>query len=592
MTRETTDSYRSRRYDPLALLAGGRPRWILAPLLALLLSAAGRSLFALPPHGMEERRLNVRLRITGPPGSPGHPVPEKLSDLPALFAAASGQGHTIDGVIPFEPSARLWSDGAFKERYFALPDYAFDPPSQAQISFRPAGGWDFPEHTVVVKNFLLPLDLNEPAGSLRRIETRILLKHEGKWSGYTYEWNEAETDATLLPPPSKPRSFVLTGTDGRPFDYRWIYPGRSECLDCHTAAANRVLGINTPQMNHDYTYPVSGVTENQLIAFVHIGLFDGPLPAAPELLPRMPYVADPDAGLEARARGYLAANCSFCHRPGTEVDAQLDFRWEVETRDLNAINEKPLRGLFRGGGFAAGMRIIAPGRPAASMLLARMRTLDPLYRMPRLGSRRVDEMAVTVLREWIASLATPGPADLEALELPGSTPPEVLLTWTPVSSTAVRVDGYNVYRSASETDIGNRLNPSPLEETSYRDRLPAPGSYYYRVSTAGEWEESPPSAAVVVVAGAGRFLRGDCNGDGARDITDAVFLLHFILGDGGEPSCVEACDASQDAGRPDLADALHMLQVLFDAGPHPSLFPECETSSGDCAGSACPEDGS
>jgi hypothetical protein len=115
--------------------------------------------------------------------------------------------------------------------------------------------------------------------------------------------------------------------------------------------------------------------------------------------------------------------------------------------------------------------------------------------------------------------------------------------------------------------------------------------YYYRVSASGEWAESPPSAAVAVVAGAGRFLRGDCNADRTLDISDAVFTLLFLVGGGLEPSCPEACDTSDDAGRAlDLTDAIHTLRFLFTDGPPPGFFPDCETSLENFPASACPDD--
>ena len=64
---------------------------------------------------------------------------------------------------------------------------------------------------------------------------------------------------------------------------------------------------------------------------------------------------------------------------------------------------------------------------------------------------------------------------------------------------------------------------------------------------------SGPSAA---------FLRGDCNDDGAVDISDAVFSLgSLFLGD-GDPTCDDACDSNDD-GTVDISDAIATLGVLF-----------------------------
>jgi uncharacterized repeat protein (TIGR03806 family) len=340
--------------------------------------------------------IHVLRPSTQPPPST---FPQQLSDLPALLAAGSGQGHTVDGVYPYAPSAQLWSDGASKERYFALPDYAHPAPDYAQMSYRRSNGWDFPEGTVAVKNFLLSLDLRDPEGTRKRIETRLLVKKNGAWHGFTYEWNDGETDARLLAG-GKQRSFTIIDPSGQPFSYSWTYPTRGQCTQCHTAGSNFILGLNTAAMNHDFLYPASGVTDNQVRTLDWLRLFDPPLPAPPGLLPRMPDPSDVGAPLGDRARAYLAANCSMCHRPGGTAGTSLDFRWEVLNEELYAIGVNPSRGDLG----IAGAKIIKAGDPDASVLVARMATLAPVHRMPPLATTRVDDEAAALLRNWIATL--------------------------------------------------------------------------------------------------------------------------------------------------------------------------------------------
>ncbi len=58
------------------------------------------------------------------------------------------------------------------------------------------------------------------------------------------------------------------------------------------------------------------------------------------------------------------------------------------------------------------------------------------------------------------------------------------------------------------------------------------------------------------------FLRGDCNGDGGVDISDAIQTLGVLfLGQGTFP-CKDACDSNDD-GRIDISDAINTLGVLF-----------------------------
>ena len=72
-----------------------------------------------------------------------------------------------------------------------------------------------------------------------------------------------------------------------------------------------------------------------------------------------------------------------------------------------------------------------------------------------------------------------------------------------------------------------------------------------------------------------QFRRGDPNGDGDRNLTDAVFVLTHLFGGGDEPSCLKSADAN-DSGKVDITDAVHLLNFLFAGGPAPSApFTEC-----------------
>ncbi|MGE3163270.1 MAG: hypothetical protein AB7O52_00005 [Planctomycetota bacterium] len=62
------------------------------------------------------------------------------------------------------------------------------------------------------------------------------------------------------------------------------------------------------------------------------------------------------------------------------------------------------------------------------------------------------------------------------------------------------------------------------------------------------------------------FIRGDCNGDGTKNIADAVFTLSFLFPFGAPPtfSCEDACDANDD-GAINIADPIALLGSLFGA---------------------------
>jgi hypothetical protein len=69
-----------------------------------------------------------------------------------------------------------------------------------------------------------------------------------------------------------------------------------------------------------------------------------------------------------------------------------------------------------------------------------------------------------------------------------------------------------------------------------------------------------------IEARAAFFRRGDASGDGAVDISDAVFLLFHLFGQGIPPSCLDAADSNDD-GAVDLSDVMSLLAALFLDGP-------------------------
>jgi hypothetical protein len=157
------------------------------------------------------------------------------------------------------------------------------------------------------------------------------------------------------------------------------------------------LGLNTAQMNKDHDY--GGVIANQLATFEHLGLFTKPLPDRPERLPKLADHEDPSAPLDARARAYLQSNCSHCHRKWGGGNAEFQLLATLPLEETGALNARPGQGEFG----VQDARIIAPGDPARSLLLYRMRKLG-LGRMPHVASNVVDETAAKLIEEWIRQL--------------------------------------------------------------------------------------------------------------------------------------------------------------------------------------------
>lgn len=302
--------------------------------------------------------------------APANPIKPQLSQTGCADAANPTQ--PAAGLIPYAPSAAFWSDGAVKTRWMAVPN-------NTTISVAADGDWTFPNGTVLVKNF----ELN---GQL--IETRLFMRHTdtGNWGGYTYRWNDAHTDATLV------SGGVIADIGGQD----WIYPSEAQCLQCHTGAAGGSLGLETRQLNTNFTYASTGRTANQLTTLQAIGMFA----SAPSALTPYPDPFDTSQPIGDRARAYLHTNCAQCHRPGGGTPVNLDLRFSTAIASTNTCNVAPASGDLG----VAGATVIAPGDASRSVLYLRMSRRDA-NRMPPIGSNIVDTQGASLLQQWINGMA-------------------------------------------------------------------------------------------------------------------------------------------------------------------------------------------
>jgi uncharacterized repeat protein (TIGR03806 family) len=321
-----------------------------------------------------------------------------VSDVPQTISE-SGLFTNIDslvlapGLIPYSVNAPFWSDGAYKTRIIALPD-------TAKISFSQTGFWIFPGNAVIVKNFFLET-VEGDSQSRKIIETRFLVRHESEeqWDGFSYLWNDEETDATLLDS-SFTRSFSITDGDSV-YTQHYYYPSRSECNVCHTPAAGNVLGLRTAQINKNHLFTQSGnsIVDNQLRSYNKIRLFSSDIGEDYRAFPKLTDPSDDSAEITDRARSYLDANCANCHRPDGTGRSNMDMRYDIPLEAAHLVNEIPTLGDMG----LEGARRLVPGSADSSLIYLRM--LDTLeFRMPPIGSLLVDKAGVHLLKNWIDTL--------------------------------------------------------------------------------------------------------------------------------------------------------------------------------------------
>lgn len=294
----------------------------------------------------------------------------------------------IASFIPYDLNVSFWSDGASKSRWVSAP-------TEGKIGFAPEGEWIFPNGTVFVKHFDISTDERHPEIK-RRLETRLLVRDaSGSVYGVTYKWRADNSDADLLTTNLLEDVVIKTATGTR--KQTWYYPSRADCRTCHTDLAGGVLGVKTRQLNRDFTYP-DGVTENELLAWNHVGMFTSVFkPADVPSYAKLAAPNDSTRSLEDRARSYLDANCAQCHRPGGTV-AYFDARYDTPLQKQKLIEGQVLinQGIDNPWN-------IAPHDIWRSIIYMRMNTIDPI-KMPPLARQTIDTQGVALLRDWIQSL--------------------------------------------------------------------------------------------------------------------------------------------------------------------------------------------
>jgi hypothetical protein len=216
-------------------------------------------------------------------------------------------------------------------------------PAGAAIDKSDPDAWVFPVGTRAWKEFRRE----------GRVETRFIERlTDGSWRFASYVWNAEGTRALLAPDDGIASKGI---------------PSRADCLACHEGAPVPILGYSAVQLSKD--------------------AIAGPTPTTRAVL------------------GYLHGNCSHCHNdsalPALDLSLAQSAARPQESAARALITLVGRYGRYRGAD-SAETRRVRPGHADESMLLARLKSHDPLVRMPPIGVSVVDERAVTLIERWIA----------------------------------------------------------------------------------------------------------------------------------------------------------------------------------------------
>jgi hypothetical protein len=294
--------------------------------------------------------------------------PELLATLPDRLSATGlyadiTAGALAEDVYPFTPRFELWSDSADKRRWIYLPP-------GTTIDTREQDSWVFPAGTKLWKEFVRD-------GT--RVETRLLFKHGPEpeaWTPVAYLWDGDD-------------AWIATGGAANAAGTAHDVPSAAQCRGCHGGIRSGVLGFSAVQL------PVTGAAGGlDLATLASRGWLTAPPPD--NALPG-------DATAQA-ALGYLHANCGHCHnqdRPPRNgprcFDPERDFDFLLRTAELERLE-------FTATYRTAVGRVIDPGNGGGSSIVVRMRSRDPWWGMPALGTEDVDTEGVELVKRWIDSL--------------------------------------------------------------------------------------------------------------------------------------------------------------------------------------------
>lgn len=236
-------------------------------------------------------------------GDAGEPVDLACTGLYSDWASKT----VAPGNEPYQPGYVLWSDGALKSRWIALP------PGQ-QIDTSSMDTWTFPVGTRIWKEFSLVLP---DGGAPTRIETRLLWKQApGTWYRTTYRWSaDGQTSATEL----RSGETNVAGTT-------YEVPSSFECDECHNGRPDGVLGFEAVALS---AASATGLTMAQLVA-QNLVTTPPPLDGGSFTVP-----GDPTA---QAALGWLHMNCGVaCHNDTGGLASNSGFLTRLEVASLGSV---------------------------------------------------------------------------------------------------------------------------------------------------------------------------------------------------------------------------------------------------------------
>ena len=349
-------------------------------------------------QGERESLPPIVLPEHDPSGSTSNPAvlvyrnaPRKLSEY-GLFLGNGSSQEPSENVIPYDLNTTLFSDYAKKRRFIKIPE-------GTSIHFRASGVFEFPDGTVIAKTFSYPHDMTDLSQGETLLETRIELKQNSQWYGFSYVWNDEQTEATLALG-GRELNAEWIHTDGKKMQTKYQVPNANQCISCHSEKQQFVpIGPEAENLNRSFDFATG--THNQLEYMAERKMLTG-MPSLSDVH-TLPQFENRESGsVELRARAWLDVNCAHCHNPnGSARTSGLDLRREQTNPVKFGVWKVPVAAGHGSGGHDYD---IVPGNPDESILVHRLESEDPSIMMPNIARTLVPTEATKLIRDWIAGL--------------------------------------------------------------------------------------------------------------------------------------------------------------------------------------------
>ena len=313
---------------------------------------------------------------------------QKLSDY-SFFKGNLKELNPSEGVIEYSLNSPLFSDYAFKKRFVKIP-------TGKKVHYHPTEVLEFPEGTILIKNFYYPADFQQPEKDIHILETRLLILEKDGWKPLSYSWNEEQTDAFLE-------------VAGKSIDVSWIHyngelrkinysvPNLNQCNGCHLKGDKVMpIGPSARQLNG----VLLGQNKIQLVKWEEAGILKD-LPAI-DKIPKLAAYDNAQESIAQRARAWLEINCAHCHRnDGSAKTSGLHLLASIKESTELGIGKAPIAA---GKGSGGRLYSIVPGKPDESILQYRIESVHPGIMMPEVGRKLVHQEGVELVRQWIREM--------------------------------------------------------------------------------------------------------------------------------------------------------------------------------------------